>query len=653
MQQRTAPVSIFQFSFDFSHMFEFARKNSFLMQFVLFLMIASLVLVLFVDYDMVSNNRPVAKVGKAEVGTREFEQHRQNFITQQQLRNPGADAAQFNTPEVQQQLLEQLIRNEVLVQSANKLRLPISDQSLSAHLQQMIKSNGWLRPDGTADTDAYKSYLAQQGQTPADYEARLRNSLAQNQVLTALAASVTDNGQLQKLALDALLQQREVQVKSYPPAELEKSISLSEEEVRKYYDAHQEDFLVAEQADAEYVVLSLQNIKDSIQLTDEELKQYYEQNRERYTEAEERLVRHILITVEGDDAAAREKAESIRAQVQEKPDSFAELAKSHSADPGSAADGGSLGYFKRDGSMVKAFEDAAFGLKKGVVSEPVKTDYGYHILLVEDIREATFEKLRQTIIDTIRDSQAQARFREEGEQFANMVYEAGDLQEVAKRFGLTVQRANRLQAVAEQNTTAATDAGKAVHAPAFLTELFSEESTAGKQNTPAVDIGNGRLVAGRILKLYPEHTAAFESVQADAEKRLLKETAIRESRKKAQTLLDALKKNDADARKQLAPATVVARNLPALPQPIIQSALRVSEDKLPTQVLVDLDTSGWAVVQVNRIVPASTDSNSVHATEAGMIRQLWGQALEEAEYEQLKSELNVEILRQPESNSDS
>lgn len=637
-------------------MFEFARKNSFLMQFVLFLMIASLVLVLFVDYDMVSNNRPVAKVGKAEIGTQEFEQHRQNFITQQQVRNPGADAAQFNTPEVQEQLLEQLIRDEVLVQSANRLRLPISDQSLSAHLQQMIKSNGWLRADGTADTDAYKSYLAQQGQTPADYEARLRNSLAQNQVLVALAETVTDNSKLQKLALDAVLQQREVQVKSYPPAELEKNISLSEEEVRKYYDAHHDDFRVAEQADAEYLVLSLQNIKDSIQLTDEELKQYYEQNRDRYTEAEERLVRHILIAAEDGDAAAREKAESIQVQAQEKPNTFAELAKAHSADPGSAADGGSLGYFKRDGSMVKAFEDAAFSLQKGVVSEPVQTEYGYHILLVEDIREATFEQVRQTIIDTIRDGQAQARFREEGEQFANMVYEAGDLQEVARRFGLTVQTANRLQLGAQQGASAATEAEKAVHAPAFLAELFSEESTAGKQNTPAVDIGNGRLIAGRILKLYPEHTAAFETVQADAEKRLLKETAMQESRKKAQALLEALKKGDADARKQLAPAAVVARNLPVLPQPIIQSALRVPQDRLPAQALVNLDASGWAVVQVNRIVPAATDSDNAHAAEAGMIKQLWGQALGEAEYEQLKSDLDVEILwqaQQPENESGS
>lgn len=625
-------------------MFEFARKNSFLMQFVLFLMIASLVLVLFVDYDMVSDNRPVAKVGKAEIGTREFEQYRQNFITEQQQRNPGADASLFNTPEIQKQLLEQLVREEVLAQSARDLRLPISDQSLSAYLQQLTRSMGWLKPDGSTDTEAYKKYLTDLGQTPAGYEARLRSSLAQNQLLAGLAASVTENSRLQKVTLDALQEKREVQAKGFPPADLEKDIRISEEAVKAYYDSHQNDFQVAEQADAEYLVLSLQSIKDSIQPSDEEVRDYYEQNRENYDRQEERKIRHILIEVADDDAAAREKTEEVLAKAKAAPETFAALAEQFSSDADSASSGGSLGYFKRDGSMPKPFEDAAFSLAANTLSELVKTDFGYHILLVDDIKEATFEQFKSDIISTIKDSQAQTRFRDEAEQFANMVYEAGDLQGVAKRFGLTIQTADRLQADGAQNAAAAAEP---VYAPAFLTELFGEESTASRQNTAAVDIGEDRLIAGRILKLYPAHTAAFDTVQAEVKKRLMQKTAVQESRKKAVALRNALKEGDANAQKELGQATIVSRLQPSsLPHPIIEAALKVKRDRLPSQVLVNLDSNGWAVVQVNRI--AATDgSNPQSAGKDAMLKQLWSEALGEAQYRQQKADLDVEILWQP------
>lgn len=631
-------------------MFEFARKNSFLMQFVLFIMIASLVLVLFVDYDMVSGNKPVAAVGKTEIGSQEFEQRTQQFITQQQLRNPGADAAQYNTKENQDQILEQMIREEVLSQSAQKLQLPVSDQSLSAYLQQFIKSAGWVKSDGSVDTDAYKNYLVSQGQTAAEFENMVRNNLTQNQALVGLVSTGIANDKLEQATLDALLEKREVQLKSFPLAGIEKELEVTDEQIQDYYNEHPDAFQVPEQIDAEYLVLSMDSIKQNINPSDEEIQDYFEQNKKNYGTPEERKVRHILIENGTDDIAAKTKAEEILAKAKANPQNFAALAKEFSNDPGSAADGGNLGFFKQDGSMVKPFEDAAFALAQNTISDLVKTDYGYHILLVEKIKDSstpTLEKIKAEIVKTIQESQAQKRFKEEAEQFANMVYETSNLEDVAKRFGLTVQKANKLQFAPAQGT----DTTQAVHTPKFLVELFSEESTASKQNTPAVDIGNERLISGRVLQVYPAHTAAFETVKTQAKNALLQDLAEQESKKKAQALLEELGTNKQSAIDSLLPSVVVARNQPTLPQTVIQEALKINKNALPNQALVNLNKNGWAVVRVNKIVPASDADKQADTSERNMAKQLWEQALGEAQYEQMKINMGVEILQQPKSEN--
>lgn len=638
-------------------MFDFARKNSFLMQIVLFLMIASLVLVLFVDYNMVSGNKPVAKVGNTDIGSQEFDQAKQRYITEQQQRNPGAEAAQFNTPKIQQSILDNMVREQVLLQSANSLKLPVSDQTLSSHVRTLAKEYGWIKADGSIDTAAYKEYLAQQGQSASDFESALRSNLVVNQSLVGVSQTQPDAPKLQQSTLRAFFEPREVQIKGFPAGDIAPQ-AVTDEEVRRYYDEHPDQFQVPETIDVEYVVLDANSIKQQINPSDEDIAGYYEQNKNRYKAPEQRKISHILIesagTAETDtQAQAKAKAADLLKQIQADPSQFAELAKTHSNDPGSSAQGGDLGYIKPDGTMVKPFEDAAFALTtEQPISDLVKTQYGYHILQVTDIQGGelpSLEEKKDEIRATIIEGEAQKRYSEEAENFANVVYEAGTMQDVATRFGLPVQTAQKLP----QNggTRDAADAQKAIYAPKFLAELFSEESKATKQNTPAVDIGNNRLVSGRVTHIEPAHTESFDTAQTRAKELLEQANAMATSKTKAEELVTALNAEGTtveSAMKELGPTITVARNLPALPPAIVQAALKMDPANLPQQTTVKLDGTGWTVVRVNKTLPVNdTILSSPQAT--GQLNYAWQDAMAKAQYEQMKKDAGVEMLWQPDA----
>ena len=203
---------------------------------------------------------------------------------------------------------------------------------------------------------------------------RLAQDIARRQVLLGVAGTVLAPASNSAAAMDALLQQREVQVLRFDAKDYAAKINPSDAELEAYYKdpAHAAQFMAPEQATIEYVVLDLDTLKKGVSVSDDELRKYYDENATRYTAPEERRASHILIKADkGAPAADREKAkakaEALLAELKKNPAAFAELAKKNSDDPGSAERGGDLDFFAR-GAMVKPFEDAAFALKPGEIS---------------------------------------------------------------------------------------------------------------------------------------------------------------------------------------------------------------------------------------------------------------------------------------------
>jgi peptidyl-prolyl cis-trans isomerase D len=365
-------------------MFDTIRTHKkYLMGFLLILIIPSFILFGVQGFNE-SDQRGavVATVDGEEITQLEWDQAHQ--AESQRLREamPTLDAKLLDSQEARYATLERLVRQRVLAVAAQKLNLYTSDQRLARDLQDNEVIASLRRPDGTLDVEAYRQLVGRQGMTPEMFEAQVRADLSQRQVAQGIQGSGFAPQGLAKVALDAFFEQREVQVARFAPSDFAARVELSDADIETFYNANPALFQSQEQADVEYLVLDTATLQKNVTLAEAEVRAYYDQNASRLSGNEERRASHILLTLApgasaADKAAVREKAAALLAQVKAAPQTFAEVAKANSQDPGSAVNGGDLDFFAR-GSMVKAFEDAAFALQKGAISDLVETEFGFH-----------------------------------------------------------------------------------------------------------------------------------------------------------------------------------------------------------------------------------------------------------------------------------
>jgi peptidyl-prolyl cis-trans isomerase D len=527
-------------------MFEAVRKNRRVAQ-----VIVVLIALPFAFFGMESYfrdtpaNTEVAQVAGQPVYAAEFQQALQE--QQNRLRQTfGAqvDQALLNSEPLRRSVLDELINQKTLAHYAqeNQLTIPLPA------LQESIAAISAFHDEKGFSMDRYTSLLRAQGMTQAHFEASMRQDLALQQVLTAVGqASIVPRKNARQL-LEAQLETRQIRLARFSPDAYLDGVEVSDEAIRAQYESHPERFQEPARIKAQYLVFSAPILAEEIQPNHESQLAWYESNKTRFSTPEQRQARHILLNLEPDAAAAdveaaRQKLEALRAELQADPTRFAELARTHSQDPGSATKGGDLGFFGK-GVMVPPFEAAAFALEEGQISEPVRTDFGYHLIEITAIRPETiqpFEAVRDEIEKEVRQDSAQRRFSEEADEFSNLVYEQLDrLDEVAARFTLKLEETDWIE---EGTTTLG-----AHPAAALLTSLFEEPLRSNGHNSEAKEVAPGVLIAARVLEHQPRKQKALESV-TDA---IRSQLALEQGREKAKTQGEATL---ADLAAGVAPAT--------------------------------------------------------------------------------------------------
>jgi peptidyl-prolyl cis-trans isomerase D len=509
-------------------MFDFVRKHTRVMQFLLFLLIFPS----FVLFGLEGYNRfreggaTVATVDGHDITQAEWDAAHRSQVERMRSSMPNVDVKLFDTPEAKYSTLERLVRDRLLQVAASKLRLGASDARLAAELQQNPTIAALRRADGTLDIERYRQLLATQGMSPESFEAQVRGDLASRQVMSGVGVTSFSSAALADVTLNAFYEQRQVQVARFLPADFVSQINPTEAELEIYYKANTDKFQSLERADIEYVVLNLAAVQKDIVVPEAELKTYYEQNSVRLSGLEERRASHILINADkgassAERDAARAKAQTLLTEVQKSPNQFAELARKNSQDTGSAAKGGDLDFFGR-GAMVKPFEDVVFALKKGETSGVVETEFGFHIIRVTDIKQPeqkSFESQRAKLEQEVRAQLAQRKFAETAEQFTNTVYEQSDsLKPVAERLKLDVQQANNLGRDVVAGNTAANN-------PKLLAAVFSSDSIEKKRNTEAVELAPNVLAAARITHYSPARTLPLDEVKARVREQVVDQQA--------------------------------------------------------------------------------------------------------------------------------
>ena len=625
-------------------MFDFVRRHTRIMQFLLFLLIfPSFVLFGIQGYNRFrEKGEPVASVNGVEITQSEWDNAHRVQIERMRNSMPNIDVKLLDSPEAKYSTLERMVRDRLLQVAAEKSHLAVSDQRLANELQQNPNIASLRRPDGSLDLERYRELLAAQGMTPESFERQVRFDLATRQVMAGLGASSFAPAALADVALNAYYQQRQVQLVRFNAADFVGKVNPTQAELEAYYKAHADQFMSAEKADVEYVVLDLASVEKTVSVPEADLKTYYEQNQARLASLEERRASHILINAPAsasaqDRAKAKAKAEELLAQLQKSPDKFAELARKNSQDPGSAEKGGDLDFFAR-GAMVKPFEDTVYALKKGETSGVVETEFGYHIIRLTDIRtpkQKSFEEAREGLQVEVRHQLAQRKFAEAAEQFTNLVYEQSDsLKPVAERLKLDIKQAVQMGREPVSGNAVLSN-------PKLLAAIFSADSIEKKHNTEAVDVGTNQMAAARITHYSPARTLPLEEVKARVHEQVVKQQAADLARKTGESKLAEFK---ATSQAQAGETLTLSRDQKLqVPTQVVEAALRANTKALPTWVGVDLGQAGYAVVKVEKVLSREDAAAQNRDREHNQFAQWWASAEGLAYYNLLKEKFKVEI----------
>ena len=436
-----------------------------------------------------------------------FEQARQQARAAQ---GDNFDPREFESVDNKRRVLDGLVDRLVMQMSASRAGIAVSDEQV----RDAIQSIPAFQVDGRFDPQRYQLALASQvpAVTPRGFERQVREGLQQslmaNQVATSAFVTPSQMDRLMKL----IGERRDVSFVVLPPP-AEDTTPVTDEQVASWYEANKAGYRAPETVSIEYVDVDSAALPVSAEADEAALRQRYEQEKARFVEPEQRLASHILIQVEpGADAAARkaaeEKAAAIAAEARKPGADFAALAREDSDDTGSKESGGDLGWVAHDGGMVKPFEDALFAMQPGDVSEPVKTDFGWHVIKLREVRsgkQTSFEEARAQL----EGEQAEvARERVFNELTGKLVDQAlknpSALAPAANAVGLPLQK---LGPFSRENGT-----GIAA-SPAVVRAAFSEVLIQDGTVSDPIEIGPGHSVVIRVTAHTAERALSLEEVR--------------------------------------------------------------------------------------------------------------------------------------------
>ena len=633
-------------------MFETIRQSKIVMVFLLGLLVVAFVFVGVSGYSSFNDKSPtVVELDGATITQAQWDQAHEAEIQKLRESMPQLDVKLLDTPEARYATLERLLQDELVAAAVRKQRIVAGDLAV----QRALRDDPWLNArrdaSGNLDVKQVREELAIRGMSDETYAAQLAYALAQAQVAQGLQTTGLATRAAAKATLDAYFERRQVQVALFDARQFTGAVTVSDADVQTFYEDNKTNFKAPETVDVAYLVLDQAEIAKSIEINEADIKAYYEQNKSRLSGPEERRASHILLNLDkgatGDAAKAiEEKAKNLLTQVKADPARFAQLAKENSQDPGSAQNGGDLGFFG-PGAMVQAFNDAVFGMKKGEISDIIRTDFGLHIIQLTDVKSAAikpYAEMRDTILADLRSSQAARKFAEVAESFSNVVYEQADsLEPAAKRLGLTIMNA---KAVTRQGPSSEADVAIWGN-PKLLEAVFAGDAINKKLNTAAIDIGGSRLVSARVTAHQAARTRDLAEVK-DRVKALL--TAQKAAERAAATGKEALAKwrdggTDSVANVSLGKSVTVSRDQAGtVPPNLIAEAMRVSAKQLPAWTTVDQGLQGFAVIKITAIEKRPETEASQAVREVQQFTQAWTGAELKAYLESLKARFNAKIL---------
>jgi peptidyl-prolyl cis-trans isomerase D len=598
------------------------------------------------SYLGIGSEPVAANVNGVEITERALESQFQRF--RQQLRDQLGAAYRpelFEDARMREQVLKRMVDEEVLLQASHEMGL----RAGNSMVQAAILSMSAFHKDGRFNQQTYERSLQLQGLSPAGFEDRIRRALVSQQLTQAIESGVfiteheiKENQRLQK-------QTREVSYFTIPASDFMVDNALSDGEVESYYKNNESSFNSPEKIKLEYLMLDAASIGETVTVDDELLRGFYDDNQDLYGLPEQRQASHILIQV-GPDAEqakvdeAKAKLEALAEKIRQ-GESFAELAKQNSQDPGSAAEGGDLGYFGK-GVMDPAFESAVFSLTEGEVSEPVRSNFGFHLIKLTGIKQGSvksFEEAKADVEKAYRLEEGEKRYFEMADELANLSYDdPTSLESAASALSLSVEQSDWMTRDQRDGVIAN---------PKVLAAAFSDDVLKERNNSELIELDGTKSIVVRVLDHQEASVLPLEEVRSQIVEILSKQKAEQQAGAEAQKRLDEI--SSGKELMQVAgnyPVTgpiSVDRNSRELPPALSSELFRTAKPKPgeTSSSSIKLAQGDFAVFVLSQVTEGeSSEAEADNKQQVDHLRRMYGQSYYQEVMDDLESRADVEIL---------
>lgn len=540
-------------------------------------------------FNAASNSRNAAEVNGEEISLDELNQA-MNMQRRQLAQQLGGnfDPSMLDDKLVRESSLRALIDRALLLQGARDADFAFSE----AALDQLILQTPEFAVDGVFNAARFDQVIQQMGYTRLQF----RELLKQEMLIGQLRAGISGSGFVTDEQIEAFAR-LEQQTRDFAtitvPAETA-AVDVSNDEAREYYEKNTDRFRSPEQVILEYLELNKESFFDQVEVSEEDIKDLYQQRIANL--AEQRRAAHILIETDGsDDATAKEKIDEVAKRLASGED-FSALAKELSQDPGSANEGGDLG-FAGPGVYDPAFEEALYGLEEGQVSAPVRSDFGWHLIKLLGVQSPeipTLESLKPELVRELKAQQVEQRFVEASKQLEDTAFESSDLLQPAQELGLSVQTT---EAFGREG-----GAGVAANRQ-VIQAAFSDEVLVDGANSGVIELDPDTVVAVRVKEHLQPEVLPFDAVKDDIIAQLKSSKAAEQALAKGEQLIATLR-DGGQVEQQWQPVEAASRSQEGVEPAVLQQVFRMpkpeASDK-PSYGSVRLSDGDFVVVRLSGV----------------------------------------------------
>ncbi|SVA32101.1 uncharacterized protein METZ01_LOCUS84955 [marine metagenome] len=402
------------------------------------------------------------------------------------------------------------------------------------YVAELITTNPNFQLGEGFNRENYQAILSSQGVSQSKYENDLRIELQINQLRRGLIESSFITPSEFRRFVELQMEERDGQYLLIPSSKFTDQVSLDKEVVSTFYTENITSFMTEEEIDVEFLSIDTEEIAQSIEFSTLDVEQYYKENIERFRSNEERKSSHILISFDDEviEDAAQEQSKDILLRIKG-GESFEELAQEFSDDSGSATNGGDLGWAE-PGLFVSEFDQVLYALEIGEISDPVKTQFGYHIIRLDDVKEGRkkeFAEIEEELTEEYSQLLAEDRLYDLAEQLDDLALQAyNELDTVADRLALEL---NQISAITRNGSSFLNQQ------PELIDILFSSSSIEQSENTPVYEFNNSIVVARVVNHRLPE-TKSFSEVEDEIVNLLTAQNSIEIANETAAQMLGEL-----------------------------------------------------------------------------------------------------------------